>query len=100
MSDDEKFPSDKISSPSVNDRWPTVISSPAKIDHHLNHLLSQILYSDILYSISLVHIFFIDLLTEIIFDILFLWRVVAKILGPPKFLINWYPHKFTIISVQ
>ena len=43
-----------------------------KIGNHLNHILSQILYSDMLCSILLVHPFFIELFTETIIDILFL----------------------------
>ena len=50
-----------------------------KIDNHLNHiLLSQILYSDILSGILLVHRFFIELFTETIIDILFLLKAVAN----------------------
>ena len=50
-----------------------------KIDNHLNHiLLSQILYSDMLSGILLVHRFFIELFTETIIDILFLLKAVAN----------------------
>ena len=49
-----------------------------------------------LYSMLLVHSFFIELFTETIIDILFLWKAVANIFWAPKYLVNFYPHKFTI----
>ena len=65
-------------------------------NHHINHVLSQILYSDMLFGILLVHPFFTELFTKTIIDILFLWKAVANIFWAPKYLVNCYPHKFTI----
>ena len=43
-----------------------------KIGNYLNHILSQLPYSDMLCSILLVYPFFIELFTKTIIDILFL----------------------------
>ena len=71
-----------------------------KIGNHLNHNFSQILYSDRLCGILLVQTFFIELFTETIIDILFLWKAVASIFWAPKYLMNYYPHKFTILLLK
>ena len=64
--------------------------------NHLNTILSQILYSAMLCGILLVHPFFIELFTDTIIDILFLWKAVANNFWAPKYLVNFYPHKFAI----
>ena len=71
-----------------------------KIGNHLNHILSQIKYSDMLCGILLVHLFFIKLFTEAIIYILFLWKAVANIFWARKYLVNCYPHKFTILLLE
>ena len=70
------------------------------IDNHLSHFLLRILYWDVLCSIVLARIFFIDISTETKFYILFLQKAVAKFLGVPKYIVDYYTHKFTILPSE